>query len=150
MNCPECREPLEPDAQFCPKCYARIEPQTLWQKFCSLFSSSAKPRRPLIQIKRTVTIKATDAQGQKHEYHSLEEAPPELRAEIEKLQAETPGKTLSYSSSDGLKSQLLTRKEISVFKIKDAQGNEKVYHSLEELPSEIRAAIEQAKKQANE
>ena len=69
-----------------------------------------------------------------------------MRAEIEKLQAETTGKMLSYSSSDGLKSEILTRKEISVFKIKDAQGNERVYHSLEELPPEIRAAIEQAKK----
>lgn len=145
MNCRECGEPLDKSAQFCPKCFARVEPPTLWQRILSLFSSSSRPRRPVIRVSKTVTIKTTDADGQKHEYHSLEEAPPDLRAEIEKLQSSTARKTLSYSASDDLKSEFLTKKEISVFKIRDAQGNERVYHSLEELPTEIRAALEKAK-----
>src|ERR1043166_5857616 len=71
MNCPDCGSPVEKQAQFCPKCYARIEPPSLWQKFLSLFQRSGEPRRPLLTIKKTVTIK-TNKDGERHEYNSLE------------------------------------------------------------------------------
>ena len=152
MNCPACGTPVEKDAPFCPKCYACIEPPSLWQRFLRLFQTSGKPRRPFITIKKTVRIKTTDEHGQRHDYHSLQELPPELRAEIEKLESEAVKEGLSSpsSSSDGLTTKIVSKKTYSVFKIKDASGSEKVYHSLDELPPEIRAAWEKAQQKPEE
>lgn len=148
MNCPACGTPVEKGAPpFCPKCYARVEPPSLWQRFLSLFQTAAKPRRPLITIKKTVSIKTTDKDGGHHDYHSLEELPPELRAQVEKFESEAlkEGLASGSSSSDGLTTKFITKKNYSVFKVKDASGNEKVYHSFDELPPEVRAAWEKAR-----
>ena len=151
MNCPACGTPVEKDAQFCPKCYERIEPPSLWEKFLRLFQTTGKPRRPLITIKKTVSIKTTDEHGERHDYHSLEELPPELRAQIEKLESEALKEGLSSSSSsDDLTTKIISKKTYSVFKVKDGSGNEKVYHSLDELPPEIRAAWEKAQQKTDE
>jgi hypothetical protein len=144
MNCPECANPVEKDAQFCPKCFARIEPPGFWKRFLCLFQSTGRPRRSIINIKKSVTIKTTDKDGQHHEYHSLEDVPPELRAEIEKLSSEALKEGFSSSISDGLTTKIVSKRTVSLYKIKDASGNERVYHSLDELPPEIRAALEKA------
>ena len=96
----------------------------------------------MINIKKTVTVKTTAKDGERHEYHSLDEAPPELRAEIEKVESEGFRESLSSLASDGLTTKI--KKTISVFKVKDASGKERIYHSLDELPPEIRTALEQA------
>jgi hypothetical protein len=147
MNCPDCGELLEKDAQFCPKCFARIEPPSFWGKVFSLLTSRKKPRRPLIRIQKTISIKTTDKDGRQHEYHSLDQVPSEIRAEIEKAESEGFKDVLKSSSSDGRTTSISTHKTISVFEVKDSSGNERVYHSLEELPPEIRTAIEQARKE---
>ncbi len=150
MNCPACGSPVEKDAQFCPKCYGHIEPPSIWRRFLSLFQSSGTPAQTrLVNLKKTVTIKTTGPDGQKHEYHSLADVPPEVRAEFEKMQAEAMkemGNSAVMETSDGAMSTILKRKDISVFKIKDASGVERTYHSLEELPPEIRAAVEEAQR----
>jgi hypothetical protein len=147
MNCPDCGELLEQDAQFCPKCFARIEPPGFWKRLFSLLTSRKKLRQPFIRIQKTISIKTTDKDGQQHEYRSLEQLPPEIRAEIEKAESEALKNAVKSSSSDGLTTTISTHKTISLFKVKDASGNERVYHSLEELPPEIRTAIEQARKE---
>ena len=151
MNCPDCGNPVEKEAQFCPKCFARIESPTFWRKLLRLFQSTNKHRQPIIKIKRTVSINTTDADGQHHEYHSLDEVPPELRQEIEKLESEGLKESFRSSSSDGLTTKITTKivstKSASLFKVKDAEGNERTYHSPEELPPEIRAPFEQAQKE---
>ena len=150
MNCPACGNPVEKQAQFCPKCYERIEPPSLWQKFLSLFQSSSEPSRPLFTIKRTISIK-TNKDGERHEYNSLEEAPPEIRSEIEKLQAEAQKEAVNVSSSsEGPSHKFVMKKTVSLFKVKDAYGKERVYHSLEELPPEIRKAFEKAQDRLKE
>ena len=146
MNCPDCGELLEKDAQFCPKCFARIEPPSFWGKVFSLLTSRKKPRQPFVRIQKTITIK-TDKDGEQHEYHSIDQVPPEIRSEIEKAESEALKDALKSSSSDGRTITISTQKTISLFKVKDASGNERVYHSLEELPPEIRTAIEQARKE---
>jgi hypothetical protein len=152
MNCPACGTPVEKDAPFCPKCYARIEPPSLWLRFLRLFQTTGKPRRPVITIKKTVSIKTTDKDGQRHDYHSMEELPPELRAEIEKMESEAvkEGLSSSSSSSNDVTTKIVRKRTYSVFKVKDASGNEQVYHSLDELPSEIRAALEKAQQKTDE
>jgi hypothetical protein len=154
MNCPGCGNPVEREAQYCPKCFARLERPTFWRKLLRFFQSTDEPRPPIINIKKTVSI-TTDEDGQRHEYHSLDEVPPELRKEIEKLESEALKEGFRSSSSDGRTTKITTRitstKTASVFKVKDAEGNERIYHSLEELPPDIRAAFEQAQKEkANE
>src|SRR5262249_13633060 len=116
MNCPQCSNPVEKGAQFCPKCYARIEPPSLWQRFRSPFQSEG-PRKSVITIKKRIDIKTTDKEGQHHEYHSLEEVPPELRAELEKLQSEAEKGALTSALPT---SKFVTKKTISIFRVKDA------------------------------
>ena len=145
MNCPECGNPVERDAKFCPRCFARIEPPGVWQRFLSLF----KPGRHALKIKKTVGIKTTDRAGVVRKYHSLDEAPPELRGEIEKLQSEELKADPSFATAEGNAPVIYSLKNVTIFKVKDAQGNERIYHSLDELPPEIRAAIERARGKAD-
>jgi hypothetical protein len=156
MACPACGTTVAVTDQFCPKCFARLEPTGLWRKFLPLFQTSNrasnKPRRPLITIKKTVEIRTTDKDGIKHEYHSLDEVPPEMRAEFEKLESAALGEMGASSSAmetspegDATKSRIVSKKNVSVYKVRDASGNERIYHSLEELPPEIRAAFEKAR-----
>jgi hypothetical protein len=147
MNCPDCGELLQQDAQFCAKCFARIKAPGFWGRLFSVFRTPGKPRRSIITIQKTISIKTKGMDGQQHEYHSLEEVPQEVRTEIEKRESEALKNTLRTSSSDGLTSTITSEKTFSVFKVKDASGNERVYHSLEELPPEIRTAIEQVRKE---
>ena len=53
-------------------------------------------------------------------------------------------------SEDGtsITSKIIRRKNVFVYKIIDESGVERTYHSLEEIPPEIRAAIEEAEKQS--
>jgi RNA polymerase subunit RPABC4/transcription elongation factor Spt4 len=140
MDCPQCSALVEKGAQFCPKCYARIDPPSLWQRFLSLFQREG-PRKSVITIKKRIDIKTTDKEGQHHEYHSLDEVPPELRADLEKLQSEAEKEALTGASPT---SRFVTKKTISIFRVKDASGKEHIYHSLDELPPDIRAAFEKA------
>jgi len=209
MNCPECGNTVLKTDQFCSKCYARLEPPGLWRKFLSLFRPAiqTKQSRPIIDIKKMVTIETVGEDGQPHQYRSLDEVPPAMRAEVEKLQAEmmksqanptteavekpkrtsvifsmkgsvvyktrgATGQERIYRSLDEVpwekQSQLgkleseamkeaerlssevleqaegtpgITKKSISIFKIKDASGQERIYHSLDEMPPEIQEEI---------
>ena len=148
MNCSDCGELVEQDTQFCPKCFARLEPSGFWARLFSPLGGRSKPRRPIIKIQETLSIKTKDKDGRQHEYHSLDEVPPEIRAEIERLESEALKTTSKTLSSDGLTTTISSEKTVSVFRVKDASGNERVYHSPNELPAETRAAIEQAQKQS--
>jgi hypothetical protein len=145
MNCPECSTPIEKNAHFCPKCYARIEPPGLWQRFLSLFQGQGQRRTSVVTIRKTLNIKTRDKDGQAREYHSLDEVPAELRAQIQQLESDAEKEALSGGSNTG---KLITRKTTSVIKVKDAAGNERIYHSLDELPPELRAVVENAQKKA--
>jgi hypothetical protein len=70
----------------------------------------------------------------------LDKAPPELRAEIEKLESEA----LKENVTPGM----ISKKSVSLFKVKDASGNERIYHSLDEMPPDIRAPIENAQRKS--
>ena len=43
MNCPDCGIAVEKTDRFCPKCFARIEPPSLWRRLVSLFQGSSSP-----------------------------------------------------------------------------------------------------------
>lgn len=106
-------------------------------------------------VEKSVSIKVTGVDGVERTYGSMEEAPPELRAEIEaSLREAGPAKGLETSSvqtantGDGLTVSYVRRKEVSleqpgkitIYKVVDGSGTERIYHSLEEMPAELREA----------
>lgn len=102
-------------------------------------------------VSKSVTIRTVNEHGEEHEYSSMEEAPPEIRSEIEALEREAmqqKGEELSVAESsetgNAITSKIIHRKSVTVYKIVDESGVERVYHSLEEMPPEIRAAIAKA------
>ena len=102
-------------------------------------------------VKESVSIRTVSADGERHEYASMEEVPPEIRSEIEGLEKEAAQARGSESSDaeisqtgDAITAKITRRKNVSVYKIVDESGAERIYHSLEEMPPEIRAAIAQA------
>jgi len=153
MNCPNCGQPIEQDAPCCLNCFVPIERPTFWEKVRAVLQPAPKaPRTPVIvAAKKDTIIKFTDENGQEHEYHSLDELPPDLRAEIQKLEKEGRSREVKSVSFDGpnmkFTSQLTVHSEktVSTYQIIDEDGHEQVYHSLEEMPPEIREAWEKAK-----
>ena len=101
----------------------------------------------MVHIKRTVTVRSTDKEGHMHVYNSLDEVPEELRNKISEIQGNALKEALGGSAKISLTfgSKPPIEKKITIYKIKDATGNEHVYHSLEELPPEMRAAFEKIK-----
>ena len=154
MNCPKCGNPVLETDLFCSKCFVRLQPPSLWRKFLSLFQFAGQPGQRIVTIKRMVTIKTVGEDGQPHEYHSLDELPPGMRAEIEKLESEVlkeKGDSASVTETAHEENTtalgIIKKKSVCVFKIKDALGNERTYHSLDEMPPDDRALVERAQKQ---
>jgi hypothetical protein len=143
MNCPECGNTVAVTDQFCSKCFARLEPPSMWRKlFLSLFQVVNTPQGRILNIKKAVTIKTVGEDGEPHEYHSLDEVPPGMRAEIEKLESE-----VLKRKGNSITLGIIKKESVSVFKIKDTSGNEHIYHSLNEMPPDFRALAERAQKQ---
>ncbi len=127
----------------------RREPLDLGTEFESYH---ATPTPPPKMIKKSITIKTVGEDGEQHEYSSMAEVPPEIRLQLEALQkeaAQEKGSEVSVTevsqAGNAITSKVTHIKNVSVYKIVDEHGVERVYHSLEEMPSEIRAAIAEAK-----
>lgn len=148
MTCPECGNVVAVTDQFCSKCYARLEPPSLWQKLSSLFQFATRPGPRGVNLKKTVTFKTMGKAGERQVFHSLDEVPPELRTEFEKLQSEvmrgrgiaSPPTGISQTGQ-AIPPVIIGEKTVSMYKLKDAAGNERVYHSLDELPPEIQQVM---------
>ncbi len=98
---------------------------------------------------RSVTVKIVGADGRQREYHSMDSVPPEIRSQIEALEAEPmrgdeASMVETSRTENAIISKITRRKDITEFKITDASGVENIYHSLEEVPAEVRAAIAEA------
>jgi uncharacterized protein YrzB (UPF0473 family) len=105
-----------------------------------------------MEVERSVSVKIVGEDGQEREYHSLEEVPPEIRAELAALEAaatrQKPDELSVTETSKGLTITTRTNvsRDVTVYKFVDEQGVERVYHSLEELPPGIRAAAAEAER----
>ena len=151
MTCPECGNVAAVTDRFCSKCYARLEPPSLWRKVLSVFRSATQPGPHIVTFKKTATFKTMDKAGERHEYRSLDEAPPELRAQFEKLQSDVLKEAdaalslpVTSQTGDAVTPGIISKRTVSMFKVKDASGNERIYHSLDELPPEIQEAVRRA------
>ena len=58
--------------------------------------------------------------------------------------------TETSETGNAITSTIIHRKNISVFKTIDDSGEERTYHSLEELPPDLRPLFENAQKQVND
>jgi hypothetical protein len=117
----------------------------------SLGADTATPGPGFVQ--KSVTIEVVGEDGQKHKYASMEEVPPEVRAQIEPLEKETAqavGDTYSVTETsqtgNAITSKIIQRKSVSAYKVVDESGVERTYRSLEEMPPELRTAIAEAEK----
>ena len=106
-------------------------------------------------VKETVSIRTTYPDGTQHEYSSMEQVPPEIRSQLEALEkeaAQQKGNEISISekSAQGntFTSKIIQQKNISMYKVVDESGVERTYHSLDEMPPEIRAAFEKGERDA--
>ncbi len=146
MNCPDCGNPVEKDAKFCPKCYARIEPPGWLRRLTSLFQNLAKPGPIVLKTEKTVTITTVDTDGNRHDYHSVDEVPLGMRSQIERLESDVMKEQVNLLSAGMLAQSagrpgITSQRTVSIYKFKDAAGQEQVYHSLDELPPKIQEAL---------
>lgn len=100
-------------------------------------------------IKKTESFKIIGKSGEQHTYHSLAEVPPELRENCEKLEAQAMKELLSGQPSVDAPTPaqpgIITRRTSMVIRIKDSTGKVQTYHSLDEMPPEVRAKFEKAR-----
>ena len=106
-------------------------------------------------VTKSFSITTEDEDGQRREYSSIEAVPPEVRSEIEALEKEAAQQAsketpvIETSQTGNTITKTLTRKaSLSVYKITDENGVEQTYHSLEEMPPDLRAAIEEAERKS--
>jgi len=149
MACPKCGNVVAATDQFCAKCFTRLERPTFWQNVTSWIQIPPIFRKQPLVIKKKVVFETVNKQGEKHIYHSLDEVPPELRANFEKVQAEVAkeleaNEPPSDAPKDVPSPGTIIRRRIFLYKFKDASGNEQTYHSLEEMPPEVRVMFENA------
>jgi hypothetical protein len=104
-------------------------------------------------VKTSISIRTEDENGQQHQYSSMAEVPPEIRSEIEQLAkeaAQQKGKQLSVTAieqrGNGFTAGIVQQKKICLYKIIDESGVERTYHSLDEMPPELRAAVADSEK----
>lgn len=147
MNCPDCGNPVQKDAKFCPKCCARIEPPGLLRRLLNFFQSATKPGVHVITSKKTVNFATVDKDGNRHEYHSMNEVPLAMRSQMEQLESEVKKDESELFTPETLKELqgklgIIRTKRSFTYKIKDSSGQEHIYHSLDEVPPEMRSLME--------
>lgn len=121
------------------------------------FDGADQAKHPV--VKKSISIKVVGADERERTYASVEELPPDLRAEIESSMREAEKanglETSSVNASttkDGLTISVVRRKEASIvrpstvsyYRIVDKAGTERIYYSLDEMPPDLRAAVTDA------
>jgi hypothetical protein len=133
MKCPRCGQPIpEGQSYYCPSCYTRLEAPSFWGWLFGFLRPASKPAAAgsgtTVVTPRTTFIIRTNAAGEQHEYHSLEEVPAQLRNVVERATA-----------------QRRAGQTVERIVVRDAAGRERTYASLDEMPSDLRAAVEKAR-----
>ncbi len=104
------------------------------------------------KVEKSTSVKIVGEDGQEREYHSLDAVPREIQAELEALEAAAskrkPDELSITETSNGVTVTTRTNlgKDVTAYKLVDEQGVERVYHSLEEMPPELRAAVAEAER----
>ncbi len=139
MNCSQCGLHIPEGAQTCPNCRAPVRQPGFLERLFGRLASALGATAPRQVIQRAEIkeqrFQIVDAGGQPQVYHSLEEAPPELRPMIEEA---------LRAAASGAKPGATVATTVRIT-VKDPSGQERTYHSVEEMPPEIRALYERAR-----
>lgn len=103
-----------------------------------------------------VHIHITDEFGQVHNYSSMNELPQEYRKAIDAIGKQPSAddsmnrsSTEVSQSGDAVITRTLEHRSSTQYIFRDESGREHIYHSLEEMPPELRAAVIAAKQESN-
>lgn len=121
-------------------------PDSLVVSDATIYSSDGQER---------VHIQVTDEFGQVHNYASVDELPLEYRAAIDAIRKQPPSKadpnhstTEVSQSGDAVVTRTVEHRSSTQYKFKDESGRDYCYHSLEDMPPELRAAVIAAKNES--
>jgi hypothetical protein len=128
--CAACGVQVPEGAERCPSCATPFEREGFFWRLLRMRARRAAPTvstRTITTEVRTDRIEVKDAQGRTRTYDSLEQVPPEVRAQIEQARrdAERGGGTTKIT-------------------VNDASGVVRTYASLDEVPADLRALIDRA------
>jgi hypothetical protein len=123
MLCPECGSQVADGQECCPECRFQIRKPGLLGRLRDFFGGSSTKTFITSRTLENVTFVDT-ATGERQVFNSFDEVPSEIRTKIQEAQAQ-----------GGITSQ----KSSVVFVGADGQE----YHSLEEMPPDVRAMYEQ-------
>jgi len=138
MFCQKCRAEIPEGSPVCRSCFEPIQPEGFLARLLRLLSGGrASWRKTSLLAGTTVKIANTERikirnplTGVLHEYHSLDEVPVEFREQIQKLRE--AGAKLKGATS---------------IVVTDAGGKVQTYQSVDELPPNLRALYEQARRE---
>ncbi len=138
MFCEKCRAEIPEGSPVCRSCFEPIQPEGFLARLLRLLSGGhASWGKTSLLAGTTVKIASTERikirnplTGVLHEYHSLDEVPVEFREQIQKLRE--AGAKLKGATS---------------IVVTDAGGKVQTYQSVDELPPNLRALYEQARRE---
>ena len=156
MICPKCQAEIAEGDRYCPSCCAPIKPPGLLSRFLtwlgisvSLNVQSTGPTDVYTGtlINKSEHIEVLDHNtGEKKIYNSLDELPPELRSQLKSMRGEAnagPGLIDPNTLTPGFQVKTVVKQR---FTYKDPSGRTLTYNSLDEMPLEVRAIFEKARK----
>ena len=123
MLCPECGSQVADGQESCPECRFQIRKPGLLRRLRAFFGGTSTKTFITFRMLENVTFVDT-ATGKHQVFNSFDDGPSETRTKIQEAQAQ-----------GGITSQ----KSSVVFLGADGQE----YHSLEEMPPDVRAMYEQ-------
>jgi hypothetical protein len=145
MYCQQCGAKLKEGMDLCGVCYTLVRKPGFWQRLAAGIGKWFTPRESGVMMEQVVTAKrieyADPATGEKRVVHSLEELPPELRAQLEALRNGDPAAAGVVQS--GQVTWKWTGAQTGPFNFHDAAGQTRTYQSIAEMPKEVRAMFEQ-------
>jgi len=131
-KCSKCGAEIADDWTVCRSCFESVKREGLLARLKRFLGSGrASPNSMSVNITQNELIKIRDPfTGNLLEYRSLDEVPAELRGQIRKL-----------------REQALAGGGAGTITITDSSGKVSTYHSVEELPPEMRQLYDKALRQ---
>jgi hypothetical protein len=138
MDCAKCKLHIPEGVARCPNCLSAV-PRP------SLLSRLTRELRAMLVTKRTTEIRTRiqvrDGQsGEMRTYSSLDDAPAEIRQQIQQAQDSGASTKITVNTSGRTTTKITVR---------DSSGVTRTYESIDQLPPDIRALYERTLKQSS-
>ena len=150
MYCSTCGADMVEGQDCCPACSAPVaKPGFLRRMAGALFTWLTDVRTSTVQVRRVERIEITDPRtGKQRVFHSLEDLPPEVRAQVEasRGQGHLIEERESITDAQGVKLEMTRTPSGVKFLYRDASGKEQTYLLPKDMPPEVRAIYERMEK----